>query len=279
MQPSALPAPQLAPVVRLPTWSTAIERFVRRYPNDNTRRHHAWALTGLSQASAKSLQAITEDDLIAAATAGNNPSNNTVYQRSATYRVFFKWCQRQGLRPDNPGEHLREADSPISHYKKTYGKEQARYKGRWLTRAQADQLLAACDGTLPGLRDQLIIRLGLMGIRRSEIANLRIADTANLPRITWLGKGRKLRRVTVSPPLAQLITVWLAAYPHPGSDKPLLCAATHGRRQIIWGQPIDPQTVYTRVLRRARQAGLDHVATHDLRRPSVSRSNEAPISA
>ncbi|HEY5011614.1 MAG TPA: hypothetical protein VIK61_02780, partial [Acidimicrobiia bacterium] len=69
--------------------------------------------------------------------------------------TFLRWCERVGLIDHNPGERLRDRDSPLRSYRRTYGKVQARHPGRWLTYEQAfGQLIGACnDATVVGLRD------------------------------------------------------------------------------------------------------------------------------
>ncbi|HZU73068.1 MAG TPA: hypothetical protein VE990_09905, partial [Acidimicrobiales bacterium] len=98
-------------------------------------------------------------------------------------RTFLTWCSRSGLAAD-----LGPQLAPLRRqYPKTYGKVQARNPGRWLTREEAYVLLiGACqDGTLHGLRDEIGLRLGLSGMRLSEIVNL-----------TWGGFDGVTRRIT-----------------------------------------------------------------------------------
>jgi integrase len=103
-------------------------------------------------------------------------------------RVFFRWCRDVGIITHDPARRLDE--SPLRTYCKTYGKVQARNPGRWLTHDEAyGQLVAACqDDTVIGLRDELVVRLGLAGMRAAEIASLNIDNLRQLPKITWTGK-------------------------------------------------------------------------------------------
>jgi hypothetical protein len=50
-----------------------------------------------------------------------------------------------------------------------------------------------------------MIRLGLLGMRRLEMARLRIGDLSQLPDLKWMGKRRKVRRATAGPALVALI--------------------------------------------------------------------------
>ena len=59
-----------------------------------------------------------------------------------------------------------------------YGKVQRKNPPRFLTQAEADRLIAACqDCTEAGLRDEIVIRLGLAGLRAAEIIHLRWATS------------------------------------------------------------------------------------------------------
>ncbi len=191
-----------------------------------------------------------------------------MYQRKTWCRTFLRWCLREGLIDYNPAEHLAEPDSPLRTYRRTYGKVQARNPGRWLNRDQAyGQLVGACkDGSVTGLRDEIIIRLGLLGMRRAEIAALNLSHVAHLPTITWTGKGRKPRQATAGTALCAAITTYLAVYPHPHPDAPLIVpqvmgAARHGApNRLDWHHRISDRRVAYAIQDRAAAAGLGHVA-------------------
>ena len=73
---------------------------------------------------------------------------------------------------------------------------------RWLSRSEAfEQLIGACrDGTVLGLRDEALIRLGLAGMRAAEIIHLRVGDLRlhdAEPRIEWIGKTRQGRTIWI----------------------------------------------------------------------------------
>lgn len=219
---------------------------------------------------------LTESDLLAWCTSGN-PANNTVYQRTSKVCTFLRWCHREGHIDGNPAEHLRDPDSPLRTFRRTFGKVQSKHPGRWLTHEQAyGQLVTSCqDGTLIGLRDEIILRLGLAGMRLSEIAALRIRDVDLLPLITWTGKGRTPRKMTAGQQLTEAIRRYLAHYPQPQPDDPLICrqvmgaARQGGPRRLDWHHAPQARTLYGIVTQRGKDAGLGHVAPHDLRRTAA----------
>jgi len=209
-------------------------------------------------------------------TAGN-PSNNTVYQRVTKVVAFLRWCERTGLVADNSAEHLRDRDSPLRTYRRTYGKVQAKHPGRWLTSEEAYGRLvgACCDGTMIGLRDELVIRLGLLGMRLSEIGSLPVSAVGLLPAITWTGKGRTPRRVTAGAALQEALGRYLRAYPEVQPESPLICrqvlgaARQGGPHRLDWHHGASNRTLFYVVVGRAEAAGLGHVAPHDLRRTAA----------
>jgi integrase len=175
-------------------------------------------------------------------------------------------------------------DGPLRRYRRTYGKVQAQNPGRWLTKDEAfGTLLASCaaDG-LPGLRDELVLRLGLLGMRASEIGRLRIGDLTiegKRTHLSWTGKGYKPRSATAGRTFTTALRRWLDAYTGglghvPAHDDPLICPQivtrwAH-RAGINWGTPLrDTNGIWRYVTSRARIAGLGHVAPHDLRRSAA----------
>ena len=154
---------------------------------------------------------------------------------------------------------------------------QAKHPGRWLTYDEAyGQLVTSCqDGTIVGLRDEIVIRLGLSGLRCAEIAALRIENVRHLPAITWTGKGHKPRKATAGHALQEILRCYLAQYPDADAASPLVCREILGARRqggsgrLDWHEPAAPRTVFHIVTTRARRADLGHVAPHDLRRTAA----------
>jgi integrase len=254
-----------------------IDEFCHRYPNPKTAFDYRNTLRGLFVHTGCGHPAeLSEGDLIEFCTAGKL-ANNTVYQRCAKTATFLRWCLLTGVITHNPAEHLRDPDSPLRTYRRTYGKVQAKNRGRWLTHDEAyGDLVAACqDGTVVGLRDEIVIRLGLLGLRLSEIASLTVGDVGHLPAITWTGKGHKPRKATAGGALCEALNRYLGSYPDPQPSSPLICrqvrgAARHGGpRRLEWHHGASNGTLFCVVNDRANAAGLGHVAPHDLRRTAA----------
>lgn len=200
-----------------------------------------------------------------------------MYQRTSKVCTFLRWCQREGHIDRNPAEHLRDPDSPLRTFRRTFGKVQAKHPGRWLTHHEAyGQLVASCqDGTLIGLRDEIVLRVGLAGMRLAEIANLTVRDVERLPLISWTGKGHTPRTMTAGTGLTDAIGRYLDHYPDPTADDPLICrqvmgATRHrGPGRLDWHHALQPRSLFVIINNRGKAAGLGHIAPHDLRRTAA----------
>jgi integrase len=172
-------------------------------------------------------------------------------------------------------EALMSRDNPLRRTPRLYGKVQGKFPARWLTHHEAfDTLLAACrDYTGPGTRDELLLRLGLAGLRAAEIIQLRYGDLHlddDPPTITWIGKASRSRRIVPGRQLLDLLCGYLDDYAHNlgrplRPSDPLICRQKPGAGggELSWGNPIARTcTVQSIVLRRATAAGLGHLSPH-----------------
>jgi len=190
--------------------------FVAHYGNDKVKTAMTRRITQLfAFAGKRDPEALTVGDCIAWATAkvrsdGRDPANNTVRQKMVTAREFLAHCRRQGLEvcdPEHDFAKLRKS------YPRVYGKQQHTHPARWLTKEEAfDKLLGACcDGTWTGSRDQIVCRLGLMGVRAGEIQTMAVGAIAD-GELRWMGKGRRQRSLVLGPTTTELLGRWLTAY-------------------------------------------------------------------
>jgi integrase len=267
-----------------PAYPALIAEFVRRYNSHKTRREYTTDLTSLFETSHRHHpRQLTESDVLAWASGnGRQLANNSIRSRLSTACVFVRWCVRTGEGDPSLMAALMDRDNPLLRIPRLYGKVQGKYPARWLTHDEAyGRLVTACDdGTELGLRDELVLRLGLGGMRAAEITALTVDDlrlTATLPEIAWIGKGNRPRRLVPGKQLLVLLDDYLGRYeraigrPLAGAD-PVVCRQKPGSGGafVSWGNPVkQPCSIYRVVRLRAEAAGLGHVTPHDLRRTAA----------
>lgn len=258
-----------------------VREFSLRYSNANTRRQYEAELSDLFHyAGVGDPRELTESAILV--WCGSFRANNTVRNRLSRVCTFLRWCVRQGYADPAGVEALMSRDNPLRQIPRLYGKVQAPRPARWLNQSEAfEQLVGACrDGTDLGLRDEVLIRLGLAGMRSAGIIHLRIGDVrldSDEPRIEWIGKKRRARKVV---PGASLVAVLAALQARReellgrplGPSEPVICCGKSGfgGGQLAADRPVR-QTVSVQqiVAKRAELAGLGHVAPHDLRRTAA----------
>jgi len=143
----------------------------------------------------------------------------------------------------------------------------------YLTEAETDVLLAACDQTTwTGRRDRAMFLLAVQtGLRVSEIIGLTCADLAlgSGAHVTCVGKGRRQRATPLLELTVGVLTVWLAErVGHP--DDPLFPTVT--------GKPLSRDAVERRLALYVAKASsacpsiaAKHVTVHTLRHTCAMR--------
>jgi integrase/recombinase XerC len=153
------------------------------------RRHY---LRRLSLSTAGGPWQVTLEDLVGfVARPGWRPETRKAARGSV--RAFYRWAVTTGRTPVDPSVLLPPVRIPPA-----------------VPRPAPDHVLArALLAAGPG-RDRVMLLLGaLAGLRRAEIATLRVADVAG-DQIYVRGKGGRTRVVPVHPLLAPEIAAWLA---------------------------------------------------------------------
>ena len=248
-----------------------------RYPNANTRRYYERDLKALF-----SFAGVEHPGLLTESVVRAGESEQTVRNTLSRACTFLRWCVREGEADAVLVEALMSRDNPLRQIPRLYGKVQGMRPARWLSHLEAfEQLIGACrDGTDLGRRDEALVRLGLAGMRAAEIIHLRIGDLRLYdaePRIEWIGKKRRSR--VIVPGLSLLTTLDALidrrqqVLRRPLEEhEPVVCCGKSGAGsgQLVPDRPI-AQTVSVQqiVARRAQQAGLGHVAPHDLGRTAA----------
>jgi integrase len=265
-----------------PAAAALIHEFARRYGNTKTRSQYVAELTDLFRSTRRDHpRLLTEADVLAWA-GQRHLANNTQRNRLSRVCTFLRWCVRIGEGDPALVEALMSRDNPLRRVPRLYGKVQAKNPARWLTHDEAfGTLVAAChDSTAIGTRDEVLLRLGLAGMRAAEIIHLRVRNLdldANPPTIAWIGKANRSRRIVPGAQLATQLRTYLDGYAdHIGRPlrptDPVICREKPGggAGQLSWGNPIARIcSVHRIVTIRAAAAGLGHLSPHDLRRSAA----------
>ncbi len=139
--------------------------------------------------------------------------------------------------------------------------------GNWLTKEQANDLLNAPNSNaLSGMRDRAILALLLRcGLRRAELLRLNVEDLQQrqsrwvIPNL--LGKGKRLRLVTIPAGVKARIDLWAkaAGITEGGLFRPV------NKGGVIVGDEIrDQKAIWNLVMRYAKETELGKLAPHDL---------------
>jgi site-specific recombinase XerD len=149
-------------------------------------------------------------------------------------------------------------------------------KGRHLPKVEIARLFRAVSKTPnpAAARDAAMLALLCIGLRRAEVAGLKVADYDRASgRLVVRGKGGKERAVWLTNGAKSAVEDWLEVRGEQASDS-LLVQVNKGGRIVASG--ITPQSIYATLLKRAEQAGLD-VAPHDFRRTFIGEALTAGV--
>ena len=143
-------------------------------------------------------------------------------------------------------------------------------RGRALDEDELAQLFARCalDRSPAGLRDAAVLAvLYGCGLRRSELVGLDVADYATKDGALRIrsGKGNKARTNYATGGVRTAIEAWLKA--RGTLSGPLFCPVNKSGK--IAYRRLTDQAVRKMLLKRAREAGVEHFSPHDLRRTMI----------
>ena len=228
-----------------------IRRFCReRWTNATTVERNEYILLRLVRDhGSRPLGDLTPTDVLRWCAGADSPrtlANNTIRGRTAVVATLLRWCARSGIPAPAP-EYLTDSDSPLRQFRPTYGKAQSQNPPRWLTKEEAySTLLNALDDTPMGRRDELVIRLGLAGVRAQEIVGLQIGNLRDLdtdhPSLYWTGKRYKPLHIALGPQTVVALRRYLADYRNtmaedPPPDAPLICRRRPGHDHEVLPRP------------------------------------------
>jgi site-specific recombinase XerD len=176
----------------------------------------------------------------------------TAHQRYRGLRQFFKWLLEEGEITTNPMANMKP---PILPEKPVPVVEAEKLR----------KLLADCDSSFEGRRDEAILRVFIdSGARLGEVAGLQLVaeDGGDVDLdggvLRVLGKGRRQRLIPVGPRTVKAIDRYIRKRSqHPSADTPWLWLGRRGQmtasgiRQMLW--------------KRSEDAGIGRIHPHMLR--------------
>lgn len=187
---------------------------------------------------------------------------NTVKKMMSALRGVYRFAFRERLITQ---EHYSRA-LLYARIDKSKGTESAR-RGRLIPDEEAARLLGSCAPitTRLGRRDRVMFVLFGLGLRRAEVAQLRIASyDTEAKTLHVLGKRKKRREVPVTDTDDVLLRSWIDAELHRGSDAPLLT-------RLEDETAVSGSLLYARVLKIQRDAKIvKRLSPHDFRRTLAS---------
>ena len=169
-------------------------------------------------------------------------SSESVYLEIAALRAFYRFAENEKLLPANVAENL----SLPRRWKRL---------PKALTNAEIEQLLAPQTPETPeSLCDQAVLELAYAsGLRLSELRNLRLEQLhLEAGFITVIGKGNKERVVPVGRKASDALKRYLEA----GRDRLVTRRSPANVFLTRRGTPFAPVTLWLRIKRRVRHAGL-----------------------
>lgn len=143
--------------------------------------------------------------------------------------------------------------------------------GRALSVEEIQRLLAEAE-TAPvlGVRNRaMVMVLAGCGLRRSELSGLDFKDyLPETSQLRVLGKGNKERLVPLHPAVEESLNAWLRKY-RGYAPGPLFCRGENGG-QVLIGERITHQGVYSVIKRLCERASVLGIRPHDFRRTFIS---------
>ena len=183
------------------------------------------------------------------ATRAASVAPSTVSIDFRVHRVFLRWCVEEGEMTASPMDRMRQPRVPITPVPT-------------MTDEDLRALVAACEGSgLRDRRDMALLRLLLdCGLRRTELASLRVSDVdLGQGVVTVTGKG-KTRHVAFGAKTAVALDRWLRV-------RARKAAANDPR---LW-LDLTPSGLYQALRGRAEAAGVEGWYTHRMRHDFAHR--------
>ena len=210
------------------------------------------------------LRGVTSAEVTAAVLAKSTVVSVSATQNYvASLRAFLRFCFVEGF-----------VDCDISQAALAITGRRRSGLPRGIAKSDADALLASCDRRTPiGRRDYaLIIILLRLGLRRGEVARLKLGDIDwRAGELVVAGKGGRLDRLPLPGDVGEAIAAYLKR------GRPLSAHREVFLRAKAPFAPIATGTVASTVRRACRRAGVAEVGSHRLRHTAACEMVAAQV--
>lgn len=189
---------------------------------------------------------------------GEPLSFSTQCGRISAIRAWFKWLMQQDYIASNPASELQMP------------RVEKRLPKSLLSEREVEQILhQANTSDVLGLRDRALLEvLYSTGIRRSEVANLKITDLdlAEGTLMVRQGKGKKDRLI----PIGERAVAWVKKYLYESRTE-LSCARDDGELFLsVFGVALHPGSLTTLVRRYVKKSGIGKMGSCHLFRHAMA---------
>lgn len=191
----------------------------------------------------------------------------TVNKVLAAVRGVLEQCWRQGLVEREALERGKAAMAVV--------KASTTVRGRHLSRMELAKVLGDCanDPSPAGARDGALVALLAIGLRRAEVAAIRMEDfDTSTGRMVVRGKGNKERVVFLTNGSREAMDAWLEQRGNAAGS--LLAHVNRHGKVVEFG--ITPQAIYSALQKRSAAAGVC-CTPHDLRRTFAGEALSAGV--
>jgi site-specific recombinase XerD len=252
---------------------TALIKIVNQRRSPGTQQKYKERLMGFfNWLSIRNLNTIDTETLTEYVEhlAARKLSASTINGHLVAVRALVRQAAKFGLVDERTAERVASVESVT---------EKGVRAGNWLSKAEAQALLDACDtSTLKGKRDLAILGVLLFcGLRRAELAALTVGHLQQREGhnviADMLGKGGRVRTVKVPVSLKAVIDIWLTASQRTLNNDSLVFVAMRKGDHVAEGETISTQALYKLTKEYGALIGHPELAPHDIRRTFAKLAN------
>jgi len=177
----------------------------------------------------------------------------TVAKMLSFWRELIRECWRMGY---------MDRDAADRAMPRSGNRGEEPLTGRHLGEGEIRALIRVCGEGVAGARNEALICLLAMGLRRGEVAGLSCGDwSGKILRVR--GKRGRVRQISLPAESAEAVDMWIVRRGQLKPDDPLLCSV---RGESGSERRLSQSGIRTILNGLVRKAGLERITPHDFRR-------------